>query len=129
VALKALTLHSEASNRCTGSLSNTRGLDYLGPGALQILTVELSQARINRPFVPSHKHCTKRGDTPGVVMRDLMVFRGVRPDDVGIWASAAARATAVEGATSLTKLVGVDAMRAPDRMLSCVLELRGTEVE
>jgi hypothetical protein len=46
---------------------------------------------------------------PDVVTRVFMLFRGIRSDDVGLWASAAARATAEDGATFWTKVVGVDA--------------------
>ena len=49
---------------------------------------------------------------PDVVIRVFMLFRGVHSDNVGAWASAAARATAEDGATFWTKVVGVDAVRA-----------------
>jgi hypothetical protein len=65
---------------------------------------------------------------PDVVTRVFMLFRGVRSDDVGLWAPAAARATAEDGATFWTKVVGVDAVRASDRTLFRVLEWGGMEV-
>ena len=64
---------------------------------------------------------------PDVVTRVFMLFRGVRSDDVGLWAPAAARATAEDGATFWTKVVGVD-VRASDRTLFRVLEWGGMEV-
>jgi ubiquitin C len=67
--------------------------------------------------------------TPDVVTRVFMLFRGVSPDDLGFWAPAAARATAEDGATFWTEIVGVDAMRASDRTLFRVLEWGGMEVE
>ena len=66
---------------------------------------------------------------PDVVTRVFMLFRGVRSDDVGLWAPAAARATAEDGSTFWTKVVGVDAVRAADRALFRVLEWGGMEVE
>ena len=66
---------------------------------------------------------------PDVVTRVFMLFRGVRSDNVGVWASAAARATAEDGATFWAKVVGVDAVRASDRRLFRVLEWGGIEVE
>ena len=67
--------------------------------------------------------------TPDVVNRVFMLFRGVRPDDVGLWAPAAARAAADDGATFWSNIVGVDAVRASDRNLFRVLEWGGMEVE
>jgi hypothetical protein len=58
-----------------------------------------------------------------------MLFRGVRLDDVGLWAPAAARATVEDGATFWTEVVGVDAVHASDRTLFRVLEWGGLEVE
>src|SRR6266566_4061364 len=55
--------------------------------------------------------------TPDVVTRVFMLFRGVRPDDLALWAPAAARAAAEDGATFWSNVVGVDAERASDRML------------
>ena len=66
---------------------------------------------------------------PDVVTRVFMLFRGVRSDNVGVWALAAARATAEDGATFWTKVVGVDAVRASNRTLFRVLEWGGIEVE
>jgi len=66
---------------------------------------------------------------PDVVTRVFMLFRGVRPDDVDLWAPAAARATAEDGATFWTEVVGIDAARASDRALFRVLEWGGMEVE
>ena len=66
---------------------------------------------------------------PDVVTRIFMLFRGVRSDDVDLWAQAAARTTEEDGATFWTKVVGVDAMRASDHTLFRVLEWGGMEVE
>jgi hypothetical protein len=66
---------------------------------------------------------------PDVVTRVFMLFRGVPADDVGLWEAAAGRATAEDGATFWTKVVGVDAVRASDRTLFRVLEWGGMEVE
>jgi hypothetical protein len=66
---------------------------------------------------------------PDVVTRIFMLFRGVPTDDVSLWAPAAARASAEDGATFWTKVVGVDAVRASDHTLFRVLEWGGMEVE
>ena len=66
---------------------------------------------------------------PDVVTRIFMLFRGVRSDDVGLWAQAVARATEEDGATFWTKVVGVDAVRASDHTLFRVLEWGGMKVE
>ena len=66
---------------------------------------------------------------PDVVTRVFMLFRGVRSDNVDLWASAAARAIAEDGATFWAKVVGVDAVRASDCTLFRVLEWGGIEVE
>jgi hypothetical protein len=67
--------------------------------------------------------------TPDVVTRIFMLFRGVRPDDVELWAPAAARAAAEDSATFWSNVVGVDAVRASDLTLFRVLEWGGLEVE
>jgi hypothetical protein len=67
--------------------------------------------------------------TPDVVTRVFMLFRGVRSDDVVLWAAAAARAAAEDGTTFWSNVVGVDAVRASDRSLFRVLEWGGMEVE
>jgi ubiquitin C len=67
--------------------------------------------------------------TPDVVTRVFMLFRGVRPDDVVLWAPAAARAAADDGTTFWSDVVGVDAVRASDRSLFRVFEWGGMEVE
>ena len=66
---------------------------------------------------------------PDVVTRIFMLFRGVRPDDVGHWEPAATRATAEDGASFWSDVVGVDTVRASDRTLFRVLEWGGMEVE
>ena len=66
---------------------------------------------------------------PDIITRIFMLFRGVRSDDVDLWAQAAARATEEDGATFWTKVVGVDAVRASDHTLFRVLEWGGMEVE
>ena len=65
---------------------------------------------------------------PDVVTRVFMLFRGIHLDDVGLWAPAAARASAEDGATFWTEIVGVDTARASDRALFRVLEWGGMEV-
>jgi ubiquitin C len=65
--------------------------------------------------------------TPNVVTRVFMLFRGVRSDDVALWAPAVARVK--DGATYWTEVVGVDAVRASDPKLFRVLEWGGMEVE
>ncbi|KAI0262264.1 hypothetical protein BGY98DRAFT_1050617 [Russula aff. rugulosa BPL654] len=54
---------------------------------------------------------------PDIITRVFMLFCGVRPDDVGLWVPAAARAAADDGATFWSNVVGVDAVRASDRTL------------
>jgi hypothetical protein len=68
---------------------------------------------------------------PDVVTRVFMLFRGVRvaQGDLGLWAPAAARATAEDGATFWARVVGVDAARGSDRGLFRVLEWGGMEVQ
>ena len=66
---------------------------------------------------------------PDVVTRIFMLFRGIRSDNLGFWAPAAAHATAGDGTTFWTKVVGVDAMRVSDHTLFRVLEWGGMEVE
>jgi hypothetical protein len=66
---------------------------------------------------------------PDVVTRVFMLFRGVRADDVGLWAAASARAAAEDGATFWSDVVGVDPVRASDRTLFRVLEWGGMEAE
>ena len=46
-----------------------------------------------------------------------MLSSGVRPDDVGLWVPAVARAAAYDGETFWSTVVGVDAVRASDRTL------------
>ena len=61
--------------------------------------------------------------TPDDVTHIFMLFRGVRLDDVGLWAQAAARVTEEDGAMFWTKAVGVDAVCVSDRTLFRVLEI------
>ena len=58
-----------------------------------------------------------------------MLFRGVRSDNVGTWASAAARTATEDGATFEMKVVGVNAVRASNRTLFRMLGRGGIEVE
>ena len=51
---------------------------------------------------------------PDVVTRVFMLFRGVRSDDVGLWAQTATRATEEDGATFWTKVGCVDGVRVSD---------------
>ncbi|KAI0264317.1 hypothetical protein BGY98DRAFT_1041531, partial [Russula aff. rugulosa BPL654] len=51
--------------------------------------------------------------TPNIVTRVLILLRGFHPDDVGLWAPAAAD----DGAAFWSNVVGVDAVRAFDRTL------------
>ena len=66
---------------------------------------------------------------PDVVTRVFMLFRGVAADDLELWEQAAARASAEDGATFWTRVVGVDMARASDRGLFRVLEWGGMEVK
>jgi hypothetical protein len=66
---------------------------------------------------------------PDVVTRVFMLFRGVNPGDLNLWAQAAARATAEDGATFWAHVVGVDPARGSDRGLFRVLEWGGMEIE
>ena len=63
--------------------------------------------------------------TPDIVIRVFMLSRGVRPDDVGLWAPAAAD----DGGTFWSNVVGIYAVGASDRTLFRVLEWGGLEVE
>jgi hypothetical protein len=65
---------------------------------------------------------------PDVVTRVFMLFCGVSQADLGIWAPAAARVAAEDGATFWAQVVGVDSVRASDRGLFRVLEWGGMEV-
>jgi hypothetical protein len=59
------------------------------------------------------------------------LFRGLRPDDVGLWAPAPASASADDGPTFWgfwAKVVDIHAVRASDRTLFRVLECGGVEV-
>jgi hypothetical protein len=67
--------------------------------------------------------------TPDVVTRVFMLFRGVRLDDVALWAPASARAAAEDSATFWSNVVGVDPVGASDLTLFRVLEWGGLEVE
>lgn len=65
---------------------------------------------------------------PDVFTGVFTLFRGLRPDDVGLWAPAPARATAEDGPTFWglwAKVVDIHAMRASDRTLFRVLECGG----
>jgi len=66
---------------------------------------------------------------PDVVTRVFMLFCGVSPGDLGIWAPAAARVAAEDGATFWAQVVGIDPVRASDRGLFRVLEWGGMEVK
>jgi hypothetical protein len=66
---------------------------------------------------------------PDIITRVFMLFRGVRLDNVGVWASVVARATVEDGAAFWMKVVCVDAVRASDHTLFRVLEWGGIEVE
>jgi len=66
---------------------------------------------------------------PDVVTRVFMLFRGVAKDDLGLWSQAVARATAEDGATFWTQVVGIDAGRASDCGLFRVLEWGGMEIK
>jgi len=68
--------------------------------------------------------------TPDVVTRVFMLFRGVAQGDLDPWSQAAARATAEDGATFWTDVVGgIDSARASDGSLFRVLEWGGMEVK
>jgi len=66
---------------------------------------------------------------PDVVTRVFMLFHGVAPGDLDLWSQATARATAEDGATFWTNVVGIDPARASDRSLFRVLEWGGMEVK
>jgi len=66
---------------------------------------------------------------PDVVTRVFMLFRGVAKGDLGVWSQAVARATAEDGATFWTQVVGVDVVRACDGGLFRVLEWGGMEIK
>ncbi|KAH9990306.1 hypothetical protein BJV77DRAFT_1160147 [Russula vinacea] len=102
VALKALTLHTR--------LHEYVALRFVAQASYE----KAAQMRIS--------------PAPDVVTRIFMLFHGVPTDDVNLWAPAAARASAEDGATFWTKVVGVDAVRASDRTLFRVLEWGGMEV-
>jgi hypothetical protein len=61
--------------------------------------------------------------TPDVVARFIMLFRGVRAENVGRWAPAAAE----DSVTFWSNVVRVDAMRPSDRA-SSLLDLDGIEL-
>ena len=66
---------------------------------------------------------------PDVVTRIFMLFHGVAPGDLDLWSQAAARATAEDGATFWTNVIGIDSARTSDRSLFRVLEWGGMEVK
>jgi len=116
-ALKALALHTEA---------RTSFITYWLPDLLKHEYVALrflAQA--------SYEQAAKMrvSPAPDVVNRVFMLFRGVAPDDLGLWSQAAARATAEDGAMFWTDVVGIDSARASDRSLFRVLEWGGMEVK
>lgn len=116
-ALKALTLHTEArTSFITYWLPSLLKHEYI---ALRFITQSSYEEAARMRVSP----------TPDVVTRVFMLFRGVRSDDVALWAPAAARATAEDGTTFWSNVVGVDAVRASDRTLFRVLEWGGMEVE
>jgi hypothetical protein len=104
-------------------LKHPRGLNYLGTGG---------HYRYWLPSLLKHEYVALRFvaqaayekaaqmhifPLPDVVTRVFILFRGVLPDDVGLWTPVAVRATAEDGATFWTKVVGVDAVRAFDPTL------------
>ncbi|KAF8477936.1 hypothetical protein DFH94DRAFT_634284 [Russula ochroleuca] len=117
VALKALTLHAEArTSFITYWLPSLLKHEYV---ALRFIAQESFEKAAQMRISPA----------PDVVTRVFMLFRGVCAEDVGLWAPAAARATAEDGATFWTKVVGVDSVRASDHTLFRVLEWGGMDVE
>jgi hypothetical protein len=116
-ALKALTLHTEArTSFITYWLPSLLKHEYI---ALRFIAQSSYEKAARMRVSP----------TPDVVTRVFMLFRGVRSDDVVLWAPAAVRAAAEDGATFWSNVVGVDAVRASDRTLFRVLEWGGMEVE
>ncbi|KAF8488208.1 ubiquitin family protein [Russula emetica] len=116
-ALKALTLHTEArTSFITYWLPSLLKHEYI---ALRFIAQSSYEKAAQMRVLP----------TPDVVTRVFMLFRGVHSDDVGLWAPAATRAAAEDGATFWSNVVGVDAVRASDRTLFRVLEWGGMEVE
>ncbi|KAH9960161.1 hypothetical protein BC827DRAFT_1209513 [Russula dissimulans] len=116
-ALKSLALHTEA---------RTSFITYWLPDFLKHEYVALR-------FLPqaSYEKAAQMRVSPAadVVTRVFMLFRGVTKGDLGLWAQAAARATAEGGATFWTQVVGIDAVRASDRGLFRVLEWGGMEIK
>jgi len=116
--LKALTLHTEA---------RTSFITYWLPDLLKheyIALRFLAQA--------SYEQAAKMrvSPAPDVVTRVFMLFRGVASGDLDFWSQAATRATAEDGATFWTNVVGgIDSTRASDRSLFRVLEWGGMEVK
>jgi hypothetical protein len=58
-----------------------------------------------------------------------VLFRGVHPDNVILWAPVAARAAVEDGMTFWSSVIGIDAPCASNCMLFRVFEWGGMEVE
>jgi hypothetical protein len=65
---------------------------------------------------------------PEIVTRVFMLFHGVAAGDLSRWEPARVCTETEAGATFWADVVGVDAARAADRGLFCVLEWGGMEV-
>ncbi|KAH9073483.1 hypothetical protein EDB83DRAFT_2219533 [Lactarius deliciosus] len=115
VALKALTLHTEArTSFITYWLPDMLKHEYV---ALRFVAQDAYEQAAPMRITPA----------PDVVTRVFMLFRGVPVGDLGLWEAASARAHA-DGARLWADVVGVDAVRAADSGLFRVLEWGGMEV-
>jgi hypothetical protein len=139
VALKALTLHTEARTSFITSVS----IVIPHVGTMNSTNVDFwEHHRYWLPDLLKHEHVALRflaqesyehaapmlvSPAPDVVTRVFMLFRGVASADVECWQSASTLAAAHD-ATSWSQVVGVDAARASDRGLFRVLEWGGMEV-
>jgi hypothetical protein len=122
--------HSSRKYRLSLSLSRTVCLDWAVRYWLPDLLKHEYVALRFLPQVSYEKAAKMRvSPMPDVVTRVFMLFRGVAKEDSGLWNQAAARATAEDGATFWTQIVGIDAERASDRGLFRVLEWGGMEVK
>ena len=149
-ALKALALHTEARTSFITYVSSTSYprtsnlIRRIPPLFHSCGSWLLPRLRYWLPDLLKHEYVALRflsqasyeqaaqmrvSPAPDVVTRVFMLFRGVAADDLELWEQAAARASAEDGATFWTQVVGVDMARASDRGLFRVLEWGGMEVK
>jgi len=147
VALKALTLHTEARSssitlRIFLSLppfSSPRGQQKKGKTGGDLPNF----IRYWLPDMLKHKYVALRfiaqdayervapvriTPAPDIITRVFMLFRGVAVGDLGLWEAASERAAAVDEATFWAEVVGVDAPLAANSKLFRILERGGMEV-